>query len=61
MTTKSLLLKDFLNRRYFKMKLMDCIKFGFGFYVGYETAKEISKVVKEVYPILKKRIKEGHC
>lgn len=43
------------------MRLIDYVKFGFGFYIGYETAKEISKVVKEMYPVVKDRIKKGYC
>lgn len=37
----------------------DCIKFGFGFFVGYELARSINEVLKEAIPVVIKRIKEG--
>lgn len=42
------------------MRLIDYVKFGFGFYIGYETAKELSEKVKEIYPIVKDRFKKGY-
>ena len=43
------------------MKLTDYIKFGFGFYIGYEAAKKFTNVVKETYPVVKERFKKGYC
>lgn len=43
------------------MKLFDCIKLGFGFFIGYEVAKATNDVAGEVYTIMKKRIKNGSC
>ena len=43
------------------MRLIDYVKFGFGFYVGYESAKKVVSIGKELYPLLKDRIKKGYC
>lgn len=42
------------------MKLFDCIKIGFGFFIGYETAKTLNEILGEVYPAFKKRIQKGY-
>lgn len=42
------------------MKLFDYIKFGFGFYIGYETAKKVKDVVKETYPVVIEKFKKGY-
>lgn len=42
------------------MKLFDSIKFGFGFYIGYELAKSINDNLKEMYPVIKARIEKGY-
>ena len=42
------------------MKLIDSIKFGFGFFIGYEAAKKAKCVIKEIYPVLKERFKKGY-
>lgn len=39
-----------------KNNLSDYFKLGFGFYLGYETAKKVSDIVKEIYPIIKDRL-----
>lgn len=41
------------------MKLITAIKFGFGFYIGYELAKTIYKVLGETYILLKEKDKEN--
>ena len=43
------------------MKLRDYIKLGFGFYIGYELARNMDDLAAEVYKIVKKRIKDGYC
>lgn len=43
------------------MKFIEYVKFGFGFYVGYEVGKKLTEVVKEVYPVIKERFKKGYC
>lgn len=43
------------------MKLKDYIKAGFGFYIGYEIAKSLDDVGGEIFKLIKKRIKDGHC
>lgn len=43
------------------MKIRDGIKFGFGFFIGYEIAKNLDELAAEVYKIIKKRIKNGYC
>lgn len=42
------------------MKIFDSIKFGFGFYIGYEAAKKAKGIVKELYPVIKDRFKKGY-
>ena len=42
-----------------KTKLKDCIKFGFGFYFGYEIAKALNEIAGETAILLKKRIEKG--
>lgn len=42
-----------------KPKMKDYIKFGIGFYIGYEVAKTLNSIAGEVYTIAKKRIKNG--
>lgn len=42
------------------MKLIESIKFGFGFCIGYEFGKIVIETAKEVYPAVKKRIKQGY-
>lgn len=41
--------------------MIEYIKFGFGFYFGYELAKALNEVAGEVYKVAKKRIKTGSC
>ena len=41
--------------------MKEYIKFGFGFFIGYELAKTANEIGGEVCKILKKRIKEGTC
>lgn len=43
------------------MKFVECIKFGIGFFIGYEFAKVANEVAKEAYVIARKRIKDGAC
>lgn len=43
------------------MKIFSAVKLGFGFYVGYEIAKCLNEILGEVYPLIKKRIKNGYC
>lgn len=43
------------------MKLLDSIKLGFGFYVGYEIASKCNEILGEIYPIIKERLKNGYC
>lgn len=39
-----------------KNNLSDYFKLGFGFYLGYEAAKKVSEIAKEIYPIIKNRL-----
>lgn len=39
--------------------MKEYIKFGMGFFVGYELAKAINEIAGEVYTIVKDRIKKG--
>lgn len=41
-------------------RLIDCIKLGFGFFIGYEAAKALNEIAGETYTILKERIKKGY-
>ena len=41
--------------------MKEFIKFGFGFYIGYEMAKVTKEIVTEAIDILKKRVKDGTC
>lgn len=43
-----------------KMRLIDCIKIGFGFFIGYEVAKNLNDISGQVYKMFKKRIKDGY-
>ncbi len=43
-----------------RIKLIDCIKIGFGFFIGYEVAKNLNEIAGETYQILKKRVKQGY-
>lgn len=40
--------------------IKEAIKLGFGFFIGYEVAKKLTEALGVVYPIVKKRIKEGY-
>lgn len=41
--------------------MKEYVKFGFGFFIGYEVAKTLNETLGEIWPIIKKRIKEGSC
>ena len=41
--------------------MKEYFKFGFGFFLGYEVAKKLNETLGVIYPIVKKRIKEGSC
>ena len=50
-----------------KIRLIDCIKLGFGFFIGYEVAKNLNEIAKnlneiagEVYKVAKERITKGY-
>lgn len=43
------------------MKITDCIKLGFGFYIGYELAKNLDDIFGTVYKMLKERVNNGTC
>lgn len=43
------------------MRMMDYVKFGFGFFIGYETAKTLNEIVGEIYPVIKAKFKKGYC
>ena len=43
------------------MKLFDCIKLGFGVYIGYELGKEFKSISSDIYKLLKDRIEKGYC
>ena len=38
-----------------KVRLIDCIKLGFGFFIGYEVAKNLNEIAGEVYKVAKER------
>lgn len=42
------------------MKFVDCIKLGFGFFIGYEVAKNCNEIAGELYKVFKNRIKNGY-
>ena len=42
------------------MKIKDGIKLGFGFYIGYEIARNLDNLAAEVYKLIKKRIERGY-
>lgn len=42
------------------MKIKDGIKFGFGFYIGYEIARNLDSLAAEVYKMIKNRIEKGY-
>lgn len=39
--------------------MKEYLKFGFGFYFGYEIAKQLNKTAGEIYTIFKERIEKG--
>ncbi len=41
--------------------MKEYIKFGFGFYFGYEIAKTLNEIAGETYKLLKNRVKNGSC
>lgn len=43
-----------------KSKLIEYVKLGFGFYIGYEIAKALNETSGEAYSLLKKRIEKGY-
>lgn len=43
-----------------KIRLIDCIKIGVGFFIGYEMAKNTNEIAGEIYKIAKERIKKGY-
>ena len=43
-----------------RVRLIDCIKLGFGFFIGYEVAKNLNEIVGEVYKVAKERITKGY-
>lgn len=43
------------------MRLVDVIKFGFGFYVGYEIAKNLDDIAGTLYKAFKNRVQNGSC
>ncbi len=43
-----------------KVRLIDCIKLGFGFFIGYEVAKKLNEVAGEIYTVAKERITKGY-
>lgn len=43
-----------------RIRLIDCIKIGVGFFIGYEIAKNTNEIAGEVYNIVKERIKKGY-
>lgn len=43
-----------------KVRLIDCIKLGFGFFIGYEVTKNLNEIAGEVYKVAKERIKKGY-
>lgn len=43
-----------------KIRFIDCIKVGAGFFIGYEIAKNLNEVAGEVYKVVKERITKGY-
>ena len=43
-----------------KVRLIDCIKLGCGFFIGYEVAKNLNEIAGEVYKVAKERITKGY-
>lgn len=43
-----------------KIKLTECIKFGFGFFIGYELARNLNDVSADAIKVLVERIKKGY-
>lgn len=43
-----------------KVRLIDYIKLGFGFFIGYEVAKNLNEIAGEIYKVAKERIKKGY-
>ena len=43
-----------------KVRIIDCIKIGFGFYIGYEIAKSLDKPFRESCKLFRDRIKNGY-
>lgn len=43
-----------------RIRLIDCIKLGVGFFIGYEVAKNLNEIAGETYKIVKERIKKGY-
>ena len=40
--------------------MKEYFKFGFGFYFGYEIAKQLNKTAGEIYVLIKERINKGY-
>ena len=40
--------------------MKEYIKFGFGFFFGYELAKTLNEIAGETYLLIKKRIEKGY-
>lgn len=43
-----------------RIRISDGIRLGFGFFFGYEIAKNLNEIAGEIYTVLKKRIKQGY-
>lgn len=42
------------------MKLFDCIKLGFGFFIGYKVADTLNEIAGETYKMFKERVEKGY-
>lgn len=40
--------------------LKEYVKLGFGFYIGYETAKALDDILGEIFLNVKKRLEKGY-
>lgn len=43
-----------------KIRFIDCVKIGAGFFLGYKLAKHANEIAGEVYKMAKERIKKGY-
>ena len=43
-----------------RFRIIDGFKFGFGFFFGYEVAKNLNDLAGTIYLLFKKRIKQGY-